>query len=75
MSEVEDNAYTGHAQTSHTAASSYFHLSAIWAGNVVASLKTKGSISPEALEAIAADARERFEEEDAEYGEGETVRV
>ena len=67
--ELQVNAYTGHSQRAHTAATSYYHLDSQWIGKALADDTLRTTMSEKARACVAADALQRFSEEDQEARE------
>jgi hypothetical protein len=72
LSESQVNAYTGHSNNAHTAATSYFHLNSEWVGHTIASGALSPAVFASADSVVAWDNAERQVEEMEEYGESET---
>jgi site-specific recombinase XerD len=63
LSESQVNAYTGHSNNAHTAATSYFHLNAKWIGHAIASSALSPAVFASADPVVARDDAERQVEE------------
>jgi hypothetical protein len=72
LSESQVNAYTGHSNSAHTAATSYFHLNSKWIGHAIASNALSPAVFVSADPVVAQDNAERQVEQMEEYGENET---
>ena len=69
LSELQVNAFTGHSNNSHTAASSYLHLDRLWMGDKLSATATAAATATErqasegAVKAILKDNTENLSEE------------
>ena len=71
LKEEQVNAYTGHSNNAHTAATSYFHLDRKWVGHAIAAGSLPSAARECAVQVIERDNAELQAEEMDEYGESE----
>ena len=71
LSEPQVNAYTGHSNNAHTAATNYFHLNRKWVGNAIAKRVLSERAKDLAETMMRVDNEEKLREEMEEYGESE----
>ena len=62
MTELQVNAYTGHSQKAHTAATSYFHLDSKWIGRALADGTLRSKLNEKAQSWIVEDSKIRYRE-------------
>jgi hypothetical protein len=72
LSESQVNAYTGHSNNAHTAATSYFYLNSKWIGHAIASSVLSPAVFASTDPVVARDNAEGEVEEMEEYGESES---
>jgi hypothetical protein len=65
------NAYTGHSNNAHTAATSYFHLNSKWIGHAIPSSALSPAVFASVDLVVVLDTAESQVEEMEEYGERE----
>jgi hypothetical protein len=72
LSESQVNAYTGHSNNAHTAATAYFHLDSKWIGRAIAAIALSSAVFAKADPVVERDNAERQVEEMEECRENET---